>query len=320
MTSRSDTLTIHTFDDTTIEDAGSITVALVEDIVNPSIQIDHIFNSATITIMDNDRKNLELPRISVANVVANSLLDLLPTLPSNSPELVRTDATSVLTRPLVSISSVDTQINEGSSARFTISTSNAGPTVNIIVSLQVNQERVQIESPTTLRIQLSGQETRPISIATTNDGHADEDGSVSLSILENPDYLVSSSASSAKVIVSDAIDRQKRTSEITARTQAFLPELTGTIGANTLETVSNRIELGLSEESNQVLELGGQNSIAGMLAASGDAINESSTTLKSFLGNSLFAISLSEDEFAIQTTIWDLGTTKIFPQLVMERH
>ncbi len=268
--------------------------------------------SVVITNVDTSETIVEQPRISVAQAAVNAIIDFVNEPTSNPSSFTQTEIefVSTATRPLVSIYSVDTQINEGSSARFTISTSNAGPTVNIIVSLQVNQERVQIESPTTLRIQLSGQETRPISIATTNDGHADEDGFVSLSILENPDYLVSSSASSAEVIVSDAIDRQNRKSEITARTQSFLPELTGTIGANTLETVSNRIELGLSEESNQVLELGGQNSVSGMLTASGDAINESSTTLKSFLGNSSFAISLSEDEFAIPTTIWGLGDYK----------
>ena len=119
---------------------------------------------------------------------------------------------------------------------------------------------------------------------------------------------IAENAGRAVVNISDAVDRQNRVAELTANVQAFIPDLTGTMGANSLTTVSNRIELGFTEGGNQVLELGGRNSIPGILTASGDAVNEDTTTLKSFLGDSSFAMTLnSGDEFAIPTTLWGLG-------------
>ena len=307
MTNRSDTLTIHTFDDTTIEDAGSITVTLVEDTENSSIQIDHIFNSATITIKDNDRKNLELPRISVAAVAASSILNL-PTLSLDSPESASTDTIAVLTRPFVSISAVVSQIDEGTSARYLVMSSNGQDSTNIVVSLQIHQERVQIEGPTKINVHLNSQEPVSISIPTINNNQADEDGLITVSIMEDSSYLIVANAGTAVVGVSDAVDRQNRLSNISAHAQAFLPNLTGNIGLGTLDIVSNRIELGINEPGNQVLELGGQNSISGIITTGGEAINASSTTIKSFLRDSSFAVSLiSGDDFTVPTTVWGLG-------------
>ena len=312
MTKVPELLFIATLDDSLEEPTGIIKVDIIADPETYSINEENGTASATVMVTSEDIVNPEVSlvepeRISIAHTAVDAIIDFLNTPQQGSPALSPAEFVAIQTRPTVSISSVDTKITEGESAIFLISTKSGGPTVNITVSLQVQQTRVQIEGPTSMEIQLGSQDTRSLSIATLNDGHADEDGFVSLSISESPDYLVSSTASSAVVRVSDATDRQNRKSDITARTQSFMPELTGAIGANTLETVSNRIELGFSEESNQVLELGGQNSISGMLTASGDAINESSTTLKSFLGNSSFAISLSDDEFVIPTTFWGLG-------------
>ena len=313
MTKVPELLSIGTQNDLVEEPMGMIRVEIIAD-PDETYRINEENDTATATVMVTSEDVInpeeppeEQPRISVAHTVVDAIIDFLNSPQQGSPALSPAESVAIQTRPTVSISSVDTKITEGESAIFLISTKSGGSTVNITVSLQVQQTRVQIEGPTSMEIQLGSQDTRSVSIATINDGHADEDGIISLSISESPDYLVSTTAGSAVVKVSDAIDRQNRKSEITARTQSFLPELTGVIGANTLETVSNRIDLGFSEESNQELELGGQNSISGMLTASGDAINESSTTLKLFLGNSSFAISLSDDEFAIPTTFWGLG-------------
>ena len=304
------TLSFETQDDEIVEDGDDDSIRVTVLSIDGSYSVGEM-NSASVNIVNDDTPESveEQPRISVAQVAVNAIIDFVNEPTSNPPSFSQPEIAfaPTTTRPLVSISSVDKQIDEGSSARFLISNRNGDPSVYITIFLQVQQTRVQIEGPTSMEIQLSGQDTRSVSIVTINDGHADEDGFISLSISESPDYLVSSTAGSAVVRVSDATDRQNRKSDITARTQSFMPELTGAIGANTLETVSNRIELGFSEESNQVLELGGQNSISGMLTASGDAINESSTTLKSFLGNSSFAISLFDDEFVIPTTFWGLG-------------
>ena len=155
--------------------------------------------------------------------------------------------------------------------------------------------------------------TVSISIPTVDDDRASEDGIVSIGILEHESYLISADQNMVEVIVSDAVDRHRRLTEITAHAQAFLPDLTGRMVANNLGIVSNRITQGFSADSNLKLELGGQNSIAGMLTTGGERLNESLTTMKSFLGDSSFAVSLiSEDEFAIPTTLWGLGDYQDF--------
>ena len=66
--------------------------------------------------------------------------------------------------------------------------------------------------------------------------------------------------------------------------------------------------MGINEPGNHGLELGGQNSISGIITTSGEAINARSTSMKSLLGNSSFAVSLnSGDDFAIPTTVWGFG-------------
>ena len=213
-----------------------------------------------------------------------------------------------MTAPVVSITAVDDQVDEGTSARFLIASSNGAESTSISVSFQVEQVRVQVILPSSTEIQIGGQDTVSIAIPTINDNHANEDGFVAVSLLEDPDYRIAENAGRAVVNISDAVDRQNRVAELTANVQAFIPDLTGTMGANSLTTVSNRIELGFTEGGNQVLELGGRNSIPGILTASGDAVNEDTTTLKSFLGDSSFAMTLnSGDEFAIPTTLWGLG-------------
>ena len=149
----------------------------------------------------------------------------------------------------------------------------------------------------------------PIEIPTINDNHAnDKDGYVAVTLLEAPNYHIVETAGRAVVYISDAVDRQNRVAELTAKAQAFIPDLTGIMGANSLTTVSNRIELGFTAGGNQVLELGGRNSIPGIVTASGEAVNENTTSLKSFLDDSSFAVTLnSGDDFAIPTTLWGLG-------------
>ena len=225
-----------------------------------------------------------------------------------SPALSPAESTNAITRPLISISALDTQIAEGVSARFVIKSQNGGSSTNITVSLQVHHEHVNINVPANLNVQLSGHDTRLISISTLNDNNANKDGFVNVTISEDPSYLISRNEGSATVRVSDAADRQNRVSANTEFAQAFLPEITGTIGSGTLSTISERIELGFSGDGNQILKLGGQNSASGILTTSGEAINKNSMTLKSFIGDSSFAISvLSGDEIAVPTTIWGIG-------------
>ncbi len=261
-----------------------------------------IINENPITTPDDES------RISVASLAVTSILDILNTPPATSPSDVDAESALTIVRPLVSIAAIESQVDEGSSARFLIMSRNGAESTNISVSFQVQQSLVEIEHPSKKVVNIAGQEAVSITIPTINNDHADDDGYVAISLLEDPSYLIAENAGRAVVNISDAIDRQQRLNTITAHAQAFIPDLIGQLGANSLATISNRIDLGFSESSNQVLEFGGQHSISGMLTASGEAFNENSTTFKSFLGDSSFAMSLiSGNEFAIPTTLWGIG-------------
>ena len=309
MVSSPQTLSIETVKRPGQDEVGGISVMVLPglnsygvDERSPSAGF-RITNANPITTPDDEA------RISVASLAVNAILTSFETPQSSPPLNTNTESPSPITRPLVSIVAVEKQVDEGAPASFVISTSNRDVTSNITVSFQVQKVRVEIELPNRTSVPLSGKDQVVIAIPTINNDYAErEDGFVTITLSEDPSYLIAENGAEAIVNVSDAIDRQNRLSEITAHAQAFIPDLTGTMGANSIATISNRIKLGFSESGNQKLEFGGQNSVSGMLTASGDAINESSTSLKSFLDDSSFAISLeSGEEFVIPTTLWGQG-------------
>ena len=306
MTSNPATLEIQTIVDEDLDEEGTITVSLLDNETS-SYKVGRRTATVTLTKIASPPP-VDTTRISVAHTAVNEILSFLNPPQGSSPPVTSAESSPIMTAPVVSITAVDDQVDEGTSARFLIASSNGTETTSISVSFQVEQVRVQVVLPSSTEIQIGGQETVSLTIPTINDNHANEDGYVAVSLLEAPDYTISENAGHAIVNISDAVDRQNRVNELTANVQAFIPDLTGTMGANSLTTVSNRIELGFTEGGNQVLELGGRNSIPGILTASGDAVNENTTTLKSFLGDSSFAMTInSGDEFAIPTTLWGLG-------------
>ena len=307
MVSSPQTLSIETVKRPGQDEEGAISVEVLPglnsygvDERNPSAGF-RITNANPITTPDDEA------RISVASLVANQLVDLINP-PTNSPSPAQSEPTLIPTRPSVSISATQDIINEGAPIELIITTKNGDNTSNLTIALQVSQGTHLIVGSANQYVGMSGHDTVSISISTIDDDQASDDEIVSIGILEHESYVISADQSMAEVTVSDADDRQRRFSEITAHAQAFLPDLTGRMGANHLDIVSHRITQGFSKDSNQVLELGGQNSVTGILTTSGQAINENSTTLKSFLGDSSFAVSLiSSDVNAIPTTLWGLG-------------
>ena len=307
MVSSPQTLSIETVKRPGQDEEGAISVEVLPglnsygvDERNPSAGF-RITNANPITTPDDEA------RISVASLVVNQLVDLINP-PTNSPSPAQSEPTLIPTRPTVSISATHNIIDEGAPIELIITTKNGDNTSNLTIALQVSQGTHLIVGSANQYVGMSGHDTVSISIPTMDDDRASDDGVVSIGILEHESYVISADQSMAEVTVSDADDRQRRFSEISAHAQAFLPDLTGRMGANHLDIVSHRITQGFSEDSNQVLELGGQNSVTGILTTSGEAINENSTTLKSFLGDSSFAVSLiSSDVNAIPTTLWGLG-------------
>ena len=307
MLENGDSMKIQTANDLSREGTNLISVRIIS--VPEPYRVAEGSESASVTVASDDiTDSTPGPRISIASTAVDSILDIVNTPQTNTPPNLEAESAPAIERPLVSITTVNNTIDEGATARFMIRSRNGTESTNISVSFQVNHVRAQVELPETMNVQLSGQDAVSIAIPTINNDHADKNGYIAVSLTEDPSYLIAEDKGDAVVNISDAIDRQQRQAEITAHAQAFFPDLTGRMGASNLGIVSNRITQGFSENANQVLELGGRNSVTGILTASGEAINENTTTLKSFLGDSSFAMSLiSGDEFAIPTTLWGLG-------------
>ena len=310
MTQNSHKLKIQTLANDETE-PGSITVTLIPQFGTYGINVDRYEDTIIVTNPTSDDGSGPTPeaRISVADVVVNKLLDLINP-PPDTPAPSQSEANSEVIRPAVSISAVNDVVDEGDPIELVILSQNGSIGNYFMVALQITRGINLVEGPAHQNIQLNGSSAVSITIPTKNDDRASGDGVVEVTLLESENYSISANQQQNEVIItiSDETDRQNRLEEITAHAQAFVPELTGTLGANSLATISNRIELGFKESGNQTLELGGQNSLTGMVTASGEAINENSTTLKSLLGDSSFAMSLiSGDDFAIPTTFWGLG-------------
>ena len=318
MTERVDTLQIPTVDDETHEGTGSISITVVENL--PSYTVVGGRESDQVIIYHPTTTPENQARISVAQLAVGSILSVLNEPQGTAPPTLATESAPALVPPSVSIAAVNNTIDEGATAKFLITSRNGNSSTNISVSFHVNHVRVQVELPGAMNVQLSGQDAIAVAIPTINNDHADEDGYIAVSLTEDPSYLITENEGNAVVNISDAIDRQQRQAEITAHAQAVLPDLTGRMGANNLGIVSNRITQGFSENANQVLELGGHSSLTGMLTASGEIVNENSTTLKSFLGDSSFAMSLiTGDEFAVPATLWGIGDLQDFSSATSNR-
>ena len=105
---------IPTYDDDVPEQSGSITVSIEkaegEYTVNP------VQSSVTVMVLDNDEMDsTPQPRIGVASRVANSILGIY-----DSYEPSEREENSADLKPIVSVTAIVSQIDEGSSAEFDI--------------------------------------------------------------------------------------------------------------------------------------------------------------------------------------------------------
>ena len=155
---------------------------------------------------------------------------------------------------------------------------------------------------------LRGEDSTGLFFPTIDDTLAEDDGSITISIAAHSSYKIAEGQGSATVVISDAIDRQAREDLITARAQEFLPDVIGNMAARTSQTIEQRFQQAFSGTGGVVLNLGGQEAIREMIKKGGEIVNDDSFSLRSFLGDSSFALTLlSADQFAAPTTVWGIG-------------
>ena len=252
----------------------------------------------------------EQPRISVAQNAVGAILDSL----MNSASTRVQQGEIKFVQPTVSIHAVNSIVEEGRTAEFAVTTSSIMNSPGVIVSLQVKPsgDFFDFNESITKSVHLQSQKTVEVNFRTLDDDIAEADGQIEVYIIISPTYEIVSGAGQARIIISDLVDRQQRIEEITQASQDILPEITGSIGARTLGTATNRIETAFSETGNlTTFKYDGIQDLKKVLVAGGENLNDDSLTLQNVLGSSSFAISLfPESKSSSLATVWGIGDVR----------
>ena len=219
------------------------------------------------------------PRISVASSVVSSILNLPHLLtPSSEPQ-----TEFLLAKPIISIHATKSFIEEGEVVEFYLTANQTAESAVATINLEINQVGDFFhQAQDQLSLQLNGLATRPISIQTINDDYAEEDGKVTINIINDETYEIAKKAGQASVTISDADDRNAREYQLTSLTQRFLPNLIEEVGKQNAEVLSLRAQQMKIDNGRAHLNLSGQESIQGILSVSGDALNNDSISMRNF--------------------------------------
>ena len=318
MGSSEESFTINTRDDSIDTEDGSVTLRLVES-NNYVISDDN--NYAIVNISDNDTVDPNDPqetqpedRIAVAEVAVNEILsEILDVVNNLAPAESETPSPVNPKIPTVSIDSIHSQVEEGGSAEFNIN-ANGGSEIaatNIKMSVNPVGDFFEFNEPQRISRQILGQGLVRVVFPTIDDTLAEADGRLEVSIIPDSSYRIAATKGSTTVIVSDAVDRQVRQDLLTASSQAFLPDVVGNMTVRTTDLISQRVKQGFNEFNNISLNLGGQNSLRGLIEMSGEMANKGLIDWREVLGDSSFTMTLLTGEnFVAPTTIWGVGDNR----------
>ena len=132
--------------------------------------------------------------------------------------------------------------------------------------------------------------------------------------MSNPEYRVSSDAGSASVRVSDHLDQQRH-EKIAEANREVIPEMVGRMNAQSLNMVAERIRHGFANDGQNTLQIGGTESLTGILTQSGYAVNEKELLKETLYNDSSFAFSLAPGTGTFgSATTWGTGNTLEFQQ------
>ena len=304
LSSASDRIRIYTHDDTIFDGNGTITVTITQ--LGDNYRVVQNNDSVEVSIIDLDSPE-EPPqeRISVAGSAVDAILDFL--IPTQQPgELERGPA--IL--PSISVVSVSPSVDEGAPVQFMI-LSNGIAHCGVVVDYLLNPEGDFFDDlgDDVQRIKLSAsQQSTQVEIATINDTYAEQDGALTLTLLERTTYNLADQ-NNARVIISDQADRQQRVEDISLASQDILPDMTGAIAAQTLGFTSDRISNALASKGvASTFMYNGKQDFRELIEVGGEAINGNSMTLREVLGDSSFALSLfPETDGPGMATIWGFG-------------
>ena len=233
-------------------------------------------------------------RISVAQIAVDSILSRL--IEESSADMNSVFAESKSQEPPeISVIASNAEISEGESAIFDIFTRDK-LTNSLYISFSINQNGDFLTSQIPSQVHIASNTTKArVEINTQDDQIAESDGFVMLQLRQSDTYKISHQ-NSATILISDAVDRQLRQDLLTANSRAFLPDVLGNMTIRTTNLISQRVKQGFKESNNITLNLGGQESIRGLIEMSGEITNEGSISWREVLGDSSFAMTLLSGE------------------------
>ena len=241
-------------------------------------------------------------RISVADVAVTAILANV-TGTSTSVSAPTEFATANL--PEVSVHASQKTIVEGQIAEFLI-LSHVSTSANVSIAIVETGDFILGNHPESVSFN-ANHEVR-LAIATEDDQFAEQDGGIRLTISEGEGYLVNKNNNSAGIIVSDKEDRKQREDSIIAGLTNVFSESITTLGTQSLNSVSNRVDMVYNENTDSNLILGGQNSFSGIVSTAGDSVNSDSISLRTILDQSSFEVELVPTSVTgVSSTLWGSG-------------
>ena len=258
------------------------------------------------------------PAISIASVVVNTLLNM-----NSEPELENSQQSLLNNQqlPKVSIFTITQSVEEGQTVQFQISSSTQlNSTISIQVAISSNGNAVPAHYNTAVTL-TSTQSNAVLEVPTHDDNIAEESDSVIAEVIRSNSYLLSEPKLAITTVL-DTHDQSKRQNQIEAANQQVVPALMNAIGRSTYTATNNHLDLALSDNLQSSFNLGGENSLTGLITAGGHAINEDTLSLRSVLGETSFVFSLSPEQSGYNIgSVWGIGDqVDIFEENVSESH
>ena len=244
------------------------------------------------------------PAISIASVVVNTLLNM-----DSEPETENPQQSQLNNQELaeISIFSITQSVEEGQEVQFQISSTqqlNSALSIQIAISSTGNAVPEPYRTAVTLT---STQSFVVLEVPTYDDSIAEENDTVKAEIVENLSYSISAPQTAVATVL-DTHDQQQRRNHIETANQQVIPAFMNAISTNTYTATNQHLDLALADKLQTSFNLGGENTLRGLVTAGGNALNENTLSLKSVLGDSSFVFSLSPEQSDYNIgSVWGLG-------------
>ena len=260
----------------------------------------------------------DAPSISVASLVVNSLLNM-----NTEPNSENSQQGELYHQqlPEVSIFTITQSVEEGQTIQFQISSSTQlNSTLSIEVAISSTGNAVPEQQNATILL-TSNNSNAILEVPTYDDNIAEESETVTAEVIESASYSISEPKFAVATVL-DTDDQQQRRNQIETANQQVVPAFMNAIGRSTYTATNNHLDLALTNKLQTSFNLGGENTLRGLVTTGGNAINEDSLSLSSVLGESSFVLSLSPEQSGYNIgSIWGLGDqVNIFKENLNESH